>query len=140
MQSKEKDNLIIARLFPEEDVYEKLRELCHQYGIKAAVVLSGIGQLKDIELGFFKEKGDYAPQALEGNYELLSLGGTMLAQDEKTTFHLHGVFGDLEKKALGGHLIRAKVSVTLEIALLKTDPLFRRQLEAETGLEGMFLD
>ena len=45
-----------------------------------------------------------------------------------------------EKKVVGGHLISAKVEVTNEIVLLKTDLKFKRKLEESTGLEGMFLE
>ena len=46
MQSKEKGDIIFVRLFPDEDLHEKLREACKLYGVKTAVVLSGLGQLK----------------------------------------------------------------------------------------------
>jgi predicted DNA-binding protein with PD1-like motif len=140
MESKEQDNLIMARFFPEEDVFDGLRELGLKHQVKAGVILSGIGQIKNVELGFFKAKGDYAPQVFEGNYELLSLSGNILNQLEKYEFHLHCVLGDEEKKVAGGHLLKAKVSVTLEIVLLKTDLIFQRTVEESTGLLGMFFD
>ena len=55
MQSKEKNNMIFMRLFPDEDIQEKLKEACRLHDIKTAVVLSGIGQLKKIKLGYFKK-------------------------------------------------------------------------------------
>ena len=56
MQSKEKDNIIFLRLFPDEDLHEKLREACKLYGVKTAVVLSGLGQLKKFKLGYGSER------------------------------------------------------------------------------------
>lgn len=130
----------MARLFPLEDFYESLKALGEEYQIQTAVFLSGIGQLNEIELGFFKQKGDYAPQIMEGPHELLSLSGTVLKQNDNWEFHVHAVLGDEQKKVWGGHLIKAKVTVTCELVLLKTDPLFSRSLEEETGLKGMFFN
>ena len=48
MQSKEKDNTIIIRLFPDEDLHKKLKEVCKIYNVKNAVVISGLGQLKKL--------------------------------------------------------------------------------------------
>ena len=56
MQSKEEDGLIFIRLFPGEDIYHELEEVCQKHKVKTAVVLSGVGQLKQFELGYFKEK------------------------------------------------------------------------------------
>jgi len=139
MQSKEKNNLIFVRLFPGEEVYECLKEVCKKHEIETAVVLSGIGQLEEIELGYLKEKGNYMPQKFEKPHELLSLSGNISNQDSKYVFHLHAVFGDEEKKAVGGHLIKGRVSVTGEIVLLKTNLKIKRKLEEETGLQGLFL-
>ena len=61
MQTLEKKNIIFLRLFPDEDVNEKIKQACKKYDVKTAVVLSGIGQLKKAKLGYFKEKGNYSP-------------------------------------------------------------------------------
>ena len=71
METKQKDNLIFIRLFPDEDIYPALNEVCHKYKVTTAVVLSGVGQLKQFELGYFKEKGNYTPQQFETPHELL---------------------------------------------------------------------
>ena len=140
MQSKEEDNLIFARMFPGEDIYTSLDELLEKHKVKTAVVLSGIGQIKDVEIGFFKEKGNYLPEKLAGNFELLSLAGNISLQDNAPEFHLHAVLGDEKKKAWGGHLISGAVNVTLELVLLKTNLEVKREIEEETGLKGMFLE
>ncbi len=140
MQSKEKDNLIIARFFPGEDVYEQLKAVCQKHHVKTAVLLSGLGQLAEFELGFFKEKGNYLPQKFEQPAEILSLTGTALQQELDYEFHLHAALSFPDKSVNGGHLISGKVSITAEIVLLKTDLEFYRQVEPETGLKGMFLD
>ena len=140
MQTKEKDKLIFIRLFPDEDIYEKLEEVVKKYNVETAVVIAGIGQLKNFELGYFKEKGNYTPQLFTKPHELLSLSGNISKQNNKYNFHLHAVLGNEEKTLVGGHLIKGSVAVTNEIILLKTNLKIKRKLEEETGLEGMLLE
>ena len=140
MQSQEKGELIFIRLFPGEDIYQALKEACQKYRVKTAVVLSGIGQLKKFKLGYFKEKGDYAPEEFEKPHELLSLAGSISNQGGDYNFHLHVALGNEEKVVVGGHLIKGTVEVTNEIILLKTDLTVKRALEEDTGLQGMFLE
>jgi len=140
MQSKEKDNIVFIRLFPDEDIHEKLKEACKLYDIKTAVVLSGLGQLKKFRLGYFKEKNNYVPELFNKPHELLSLTGNICQQNEDYVLHLHAVLGDENKKTVGGHLLEGEVEVTNEIVLLKTDMDVERRLEESTGLKGMFFE
>jgi predicted DNA-binding protein with PD1-like motif len=140
MHSKQKDDLIFIRLFPDENIYEKLEEICIKYQVDTAVVISGIGQLKDFKLGYFKEKGNYTPEYFETPHELLSLEGNVCRQNGEYKFHLHAVLGNEKKEVVGGHLIEGLVEVTNEIVLLKTGFKFERKIEDSTGLEGMFLE
>jgi len=140
MQSKEKDNVVFVRLFPNEDIHWELRRVCKKHEVKTAVILSGLGQLKQFQLGYYKEKGNYRPQEFRKPHELLSLTGNISKQQGEYSFHLHAVMGDEGKNVAGGHLIGGKVEVTNEIVLLKTDLKIKRILEESTGLEGMFLE
>lgn len=139
MQSKEQDNLIFVRLFPDENVFDCLSEVCEKYKVKTAVVLSGLGQLRSFELGFFREKGDYTEEDFYEPHELLMLTGNISRQEGEYNFHLHATFGNEQKKVVGGHFIRGVVSITGEIVLLKTDLEIIREKEKETGLSGLFL-
>lgn len=140
MQSKEKDDVIFVRLFPDEDIHEKLKEVCKLHNVKTAVVLSGLGQLKKFKLGYLKEKDNYTPKEFDKPHELLALTGNICLQNEDYELHLHAVLGDEKKNAIGGHLIEGKVEVTNEIVLLKTNIAVKRRLEEKTGLKGMFLE
>ena len=140
MQSKEKDGLILVRLFPGEDIYQALKEACQKHRVETAVVLSGVGQLKQFTLGYFKEKGDYTPEEFEKPHELLSLTGSISKQGDDYNFHLHVALGNEAKKVVGGHLIKGVVETTNEIVLLTTDLKVKRRLEESTGLQGMFLE
>lgn len=140
MQSKEKDNLIFIRLFPGENIHHELEKVCQNHKVETAVVLSGLGQLKNFHLGYFKQKENYMPEEFAKPHELLSLTGNVSNQEGEYKLHLHAVLGDEDKSVVGGHLIKGEVSVTNEIVLLKTDLKIKRRVEEATGLEGMFLD
>jgi predicted DNA-binding protein with PD1-like motif len=140
MQSKEKDHLIFIRLFPKEDVFEKIQEACEKHHVISAVVLSGIGQLHQFSLGYFKKKGEYVPMDFNEPYELVSLSGLINKQNSSYEFHLHASFGDEQKNTVSGHFIKGEVSVTAEIVLQKTLIELRRKVEDETGLKGLFLE
>jgi len=140
MQSKQENGLILVRLFPGEDIYRELKKVCQKYNVETAVVLSGLGQLKNFELGYFKEKGNYTPREFEKAHELLSLTGNISLQEGDYNFHLHAVLGNEEKEVVGGHLIKGEVEVTNEIVLLETGLKVKRKLEESTGLQGLFLE
>lgn len=140
MQSKEKDDIVFIRLYKEENVNKKIKEVCKKHNIETAVVLSGIGQLKKIKLGYFKDKGNYTPKELNYPLELLSLSGNICKDKREYILHLHAVLGDEEKKAIGGHFIDGQISVTGEIILLKTKIDAKRKIDKETGLKNLFLE
>jgi len=140
VQSKEKNNLVFVRLFPNEDIHRELKRVCKKHQVETAVSLSGLGQLKQFQLGYYKEKGNYTPQEFQEPHELLSLTGNISNQEGEYNFHLHAVLGDERKNVVGGHLMSGHVELTNEIVLLKTDLKVKRMLEEDSGLEGMFLE
>ena len=140
MQCKENKGLVFIRLFPGEDVNEKIRDACRLHNVETAVVLSGIGQLKTAKLGYFKEKGDYSPETFNKPLEILSLNGNITKEDSDYNLHLHVVLGDEKKNAIGGHFIEGKISITGEIVLLKTNINVKRKLDNDTGLKGLYLE
>jgi len=139
MRSKENKNIIFVRLFPDEDVNKQLKEACRLHDVKTAVVISGIGQLKTVQLGYFKEKGNYAPETFNKPLEILSLTGNICKQGDDYIHHLHAVLSNEKKNAIGGHFIEGTISITGEIVLLKTNIDIQRKLDEDTGLEGLYL-
>jgi predicted DNA-binding protein with PD1-like motif len=138
MQSAQKNNLIIARLFPGEDLFQLLGEIGKKYDITTAVVISAIGQIKQFRLGYFNgEKYDYRDYGK--THELLSISG-LISKDESPNgykFHMHAVVGDEEQNAFGGHLFKGTVEGTNEIVLLKTGIKTQRKKDENTGLQGL---
>ena len=134
MESAENENLIFIRLFPNEDVSTQLIKACQKHNVKTAVLISGIGQLKEVKLGYFKKKGNYSPKFFKKPLEILLLTGNITLLDEEYISHLHIVVGDENKNAFGGHFIDGKISITAEIVLLKNDIKLNRKINKNTGL------
>ena len=137
MESKEYRDIVFIRLFPDEDVNEKLVEACRLHKVKTAVILSAVGQLKKAKIGYFKTKGNYTPKEFKKPFEILSLTGNICSQNEDFLLHLHVVLGDEDKKAFGGHLLQGIVGVTAEIVLLKSDVHIQRETDEDTGLKTL---
>ena len=130
---------VFVRLHKGDDFFSALEKACEEAGIVSAGVATGIGMLSDFELGYFRGKSDYAREKFTKPHELLALSGIILKQDGKYNFHLHAVLGGEDKSVKGGHLFSAKVAVTAEIMLLKSDAELKRVLEEDTGLMGLTL-
>lgn len=139
METLQENTLIFIRLLPDEDIIENIQKACEKYQVQTAIVISGIGQLKNIKLGYFKEKEDYAPQTFEKPHELLNLSGTIIKQDDTYLSHLHVSLGNEQKQVIGGHLLGGKINITCEIAILHSTAKVTRKISEKTGLKELRL-
>lgn len=141
MYTARSGDLIAVRLEIGEDVHPALLAACAKHGIEAAFVNSGIGMLKDPELGFFAGEGQYVKRSFAGNHELLNLSGNISLRDGALMAHLHAMLADEEFGVFGGHLFGALVGMTLEVQLSIVGAPVRmyRKLEA-SGLPGLVIE
>jgi len=139
MNTKENEKIIVIRLDPKEEILNKIKIASKKHKIKTAVILSGIGQIKNVELGYFKRKGDYSPKKYNQTFELLSLSGNIIKENDEYQIHLHSVLGDENKNTIGGHLIKGEISITAEIFILKTNLEITRKINETTGLKNLYL-
>ena len=141
MQYREEKGLVIARLFPGEDLFRTTAQILRELKIQTAVVLSGIGMLRDFELSYFIGKGNYGTEKFEKAHELCALSGLICKKEiDDYSFHLHAVLADENKRAIAGRLPKGTVEVTCELALLKSGIELKRRIEEESGLNGLFLE
>jgi len=140
MQSKEKNNVIVIRLNSNEDFFKSLRIICEKHKIKNGVVLSGIGQLKNFCLGYYKKNSGYLTKKFMNPYELLHLSGNICKINTNNEFHIHAILSNEKMKTIGGHLLNAKVEITNEIIILKIGIDFSRIIENSSGLKKMALN
>jgi predicted DNA-binding protein with PD1-like motif len=124
----------VIRLDDGERIIDSLRALCEQDKIGAGV-LSGLGAVREAELGWFdREAKNYCTVLIRELCEIVSLHGNISLLDGKPFLHCHIALGDRSFGVRGGHLREAVVSAACEITLTRFfDEIGRRRDEA-TGV------
>lgn len=136
MQYRRENELIFLKLEQDEIVFEKLKELCEKENINSAIVLNGIGMLKEFKLGYFNGK-EYSKKVFEEPQELVSMQGNIVKEENgEWIFHLHVTLAGKDQKTAAGHFFNGKVNIANEIAILVTGIKAVRKLE-KSGLKGL---
>ena len=115
MIAKEMNDAIFAQFDDGEDVLECYEKLAAQYKIRTAVILSGIGMVRDAKLGtFVKRSGnwEYEWENVNEPAELVSASGNIMHNLEgKLVVHIHAAIAGKDHIVHGGHLGAAKVCI-----------------------------
>lgn len=117
-----------------EEVVSSLKSICRKEDIKLASV-SAIGAVNDITIGVFNpDTKQYKSNRFTGNFEIVSLSGTVTTMKGIPYIHLHMSAGNDEGKVFGGHLNEAKISATCEMVITLIDGEVDREYSEEIGL------
>ena len=140
MYTKKEGNILMVRLETGESILEKLKEAAESSGLLTGVILSGIGMLKEVEVGYYRdrEKG-YQRHYLPFPCELVSLSGNISKQEEGYNLHLHVVLIKPDGDAAGGHLLSGIACYTNEIFIQEIGCRVFRKKE-EGGLYGLYFE
>lgn len=134
MQYKRFNDTIIVRIDRGEEILDKLREVCLSEGVKLASV-SAIGAVNSFTVGVFRpNEKKYDANDFSGDYEIVSLTGTVTTMDGEYYAHLHMSAGDALGNVRGGHLNRAVVSATCEMIITVADGEINRRFDESVGL------
>ncbi len=134
MEAVKNGDVWFLRLDKDEDLFSTLEVWATENEMKSGH-LSGIGALKDVELGFYHlAQKHYDRKMFPNEAELLSLDGNLCSMDGKPFFHIHTVLGNEKFEAFGGHLFSAKVAVTCEINFRPFQKDITRSPNEEIGL------
>lgn len=140
MQYKRFGDTIIARIDKGEEIIEKLTELAVSENIALASV-SALGAVDSFTVGVFRpEKKKYESNDFRGDYEIVSLTGTVTARNGEPYLHLHMSAGNKRSEVVGGHLNRARVSATCEMVVSVIDGAVNRSFDEAVGLNIMNFD
>ena len=129
-------DLLVVRLYDGEPVMESLVEAWRSTRWRCGFIISGVGMVRDVTVGFFRRNRGYATTTLRGPCEVLGVSGNVALREGQPFPHLHVTLADVRKRAVGGHLLRACAHVTGEFALVRSTVAFSREVE-KTGLPGM---
>lgn len=127
-------NSIVARMDKGEEILAQIQEIAQQEHIRLASV-TALGATNDFTVGVYKvdEKKYYANE-FQGNFEIVSLTGTINTMDGEFYTHIHMSAGNDRGEVFGGHLNRAVVSATCEMVIQVMDGEVDRAYDPETGL------
>ena len=127
-------NQVVVRMDPGEEILEQLAVVAAREKITLASV-QALGAVNDFTVGVFRTaEKKYAANRFQGNFEIVSLTGTISTMDGKYYAHLHMSAGDERGNVFGGHLNRAVVSATCEMVVEVLDGTVDRQYDPVTGL------
>ncbi len=134
MDYKRFNNTIMVRIDKGEEIISNVMEVCEKENIRLANI-NALGAVGEIEIGLFdtKEKKYYSSKYC-GDFEIVSLTGSITTKDGKPYNHLHMSVGDRDNKVYGGHLNSAVVSATCELFIHIIDGTAEREFDEEVGL------
>lgn len=127
-------NTIVARIDKGEEILEKIKDISLKEDIKLANI-NALGATNDFTVGVFKtSEKKYYSNNFSGDFEIVSLTGTVNTMNGEFYTHIHMSAGDSEGKVFGGHLNRAIVSATCEMVINIIDGNVDRYKDEEIGL------
>ncbi len=134
MEYRRFNNTIVARIDKGEEILEQIKEIALKENIKLANI-NALGATNNFTVGVFKTgEKKYYSNSFTGDFEIVSLTGTINTMNGEFYTHIHMSAGDAEGKVYGGHLNKAIVSATCEMIINIIDGKVDRKFDEEIGL------
>lgn len=134
MEYRRFGNTIVARIDKGEEILEGIKEVAKKEKIKLASI-SALGAVNDFTVGVFKtEEKKYYANDFKGNFEIVSLVGTINTMNDEFYSHVHMSAGNEKGEVFGGHLNRAIISATCEMVINIIEGSVDRYFDEEVGL------
>lgn len=125
---------IVVRIDKGEEIIEKMLEVCKKENVTLGNV-NALGAVGEFEVGLFNtEDKKYYSGVHKGDFEIVSLTGSITTKEGNLYNHIHMSAGDKENKVYGGHLNYAKVSATCEMFIRVISGKVEREFNDEIGL------
>lgn len=110
------NNLIAVILEDGEDVFGSVKELCRATKVDSALILSGIGMLRQVKIGYWNGEG-YQTRQYAQPMELVSMSGSIATQDGELSVHMHVSLAGQDHAGIAGHLVEATVNNINELSI-----------------------
>lgn len=134
MEYRKFENTIIARIDKGEEIIEQIKEIAIKEEIKLASI-QALGAVGQFTIGVFKtDEKQYLSNEFNGDFEIVSLTGTINTMDNKFYCHLHMSVGNEKGEVFGGHLNKAIISATCEMVITIISGIVDRYYDEEVGL------
>lgn len=117
-----------------EELVASIQSFAVQNGILAGQI-TGIGALRDIELGFYwLDRKQYKRQKFPEIVELIACNGNLALREGAPFAHMHVALGREDYSVFGGHLFSGVVAVTVELVLRPFADAVVRTFDERAGL------
>ena len=134
MEYKRFDNTIVARIDRGEEILTELKKIALAEKIRLGHI-SALGAVGDFTVGVFRTaEKQYHANRFTGDWEIVSLTGSITQMNGEYYAHLHMSAGGTDGSVVGGHLNSATVSATCEMFITVLDGAVERRYDAEIGL------
>ncbi len=128
------EQTIIVRMDKGEDIVEQVKNVALKEKIKLASI-SALGAINEFTVGVFKTKEKkYYANEFKGDFEIVSLTGTINTMNDEYYCHMHLSAGNDQGQVFGGHLNKAIVSATCEMVIQIINGEVDRYFDEEVGL------
>ena len=128
------EQTIIVRMDKGEDIVEQVKNVALKEKIKLASI-SALGAINEFTVGVFKTKEKkYYANEFKGDFEIVSLTGTINTMNDEYYSHMHLSAGNDQGQVFGGHLNKAIVSATCEMVIQIINGKVDRYFDEEVGL------
>ena len=125
---------IVMRIDKGEEVLTQLKAMALKENVQLASVRA-LGATNDFTVGVFKvDEKKYYANHFTGDFEIVSLTGTISTMNGEYYAHLHMSAGDAQGRVFGGHLNEAIISATCEIVVEVIDGRAERAYDDDIGL------
>jgi len=134
MRYSQHGDTAIVRLETDADIPAGILQAAADLHIEAGSV-SGIGAGYGWELGYFdRGKREYIRQTFGGEWEIVSLSGTLALKEGRPFAHVHIILGGPDFRTVGGHLFAGRAGATCELVIRKLPGSVSRSRDEVTGL------
>ena len=134
MEYRKFNNTIVLRIDKDEEILSAIKDLALKENIKLANI-NALGAVNEVVVGVYKvDEKKYYSNEFKGNFEIVSLTGTINTMNGKFYSHLHMSVGNENGEVFGGHLNKAIVSATCEMIINIINETVDRYYDEEIGL------
>ena len=117
-----------------DEAFSGLLEFAQKYHVTSAH-FTAIGAVSGATLGWFDpQRKMYKKIPVNGQHEVIGMSGDIALYQGKPVVHTHMLVGTSDGTTLGGHVLAANVSPTLEV-MVTVDPItMQKRFDPDTDL------
>jgi len=117
-----------------DEAFSGLLEFAEKYHVTSAH-FTAIGALNGATLGYFDpDRKMYKKIPVNGQHEVIGMSGDIALYQGKPVVHTHMVVGNPDGTTLGGHVLAAYVSPTLEVMVTEDPVTMQKRFDPATDL------